>query len=394
MNILFVLDHGKTSGGGYYQGLNYLDVITSEISKNISAKYYFLQNFDVTDKFLNERGIIRIQANFLNERSLVVNTLLKIFPIRFVNWASKHLKVSLEEKIQKLKIDLVIFLGPSRFVSMIGDTNYVASSWDLSHREDLEFKEVRDAETYFQREFWIKNYYPRSIFIVVDSNESKSQLISWYNIDASRICVMPFSPNIELRRRADLDCCNSNTNDGYHLILPAQFWSHKGHLPAIRAVHRLVNDGYRLQLSLVGGARSAHYDTVRDEISKLGLSDVVRVHGFVSDEKLHELYSKCDCVLFPSYFGPTNLPPLEAVYYGKPAVLAGKKSFFDFYGDEFFYFDLLEEKSLDAAIIDALESGPVSYKKFLRALNLLSETGLQDFIEKLVCFQRKSEYWR
>ena len=46
--------------------------------------------------------------------------------------------------------------------------------------------------------------------------------------------------------------------------------------------------------------------------------------GFVSDENITYLYRHAVGLIMPSYFGPTNIPPLEAMALGCPVAVSNK----------------------------------------------------------------------
>ena len=42
--------------------------------------------------------------------------------------------------------------------------------------------------------------------------------------------------------------------------------------------------------------------------------------NFLPDEEISYLYKNCLAVVMPTYFGPTNIPPLEAFKLGIPTI--------------------------------------------------------------------------
>ena len=38
----------------------------------------------------------------------------------------------------------------------------------------------------------------------------------------------------------------------------------------------------------------------------------MKILNYVKDDELVSLYNLCEALIFPSYFGPTNIPPVEA----------------------------------------------------------------------------------
>jgi glycosyltransferase involved in cell wall biosynthesis len=55
-------------------------------------------------------------------------------------------------------------------------------------------------------------------------------------------------------------------------------------------------------------------------IRRLELSAFVHVLGFLPYEDLPAIYAQSEALVFPTFFGPDNLPPLEAFAVGCPVV--------------------------------------------------------------------------
>ncbi|MGA7595807.1 MAG: glycosyltransferase, partial [Gallionella sp.] len=55
-------------------------------------------------------------------------------------------------------------------------------------------------------------------------------------------------------------------------------------------------------------------------VAQNALDEQVRFLGFVPAEDMRGLYEGSLAVVMPTYFGPTNLPPLEAWSVGKPLI--------------------------------------------------------------------------
>ena len=399
MNILFILDHPKSAGGGHVQGLNYFtDFI--KILNGIGIKnYYYLNDTSLSGNALEIEGAKPITAKILNLRLKILNIFLEFLPIGVTNILAKKLHLNLEKKLQKFQIDLVIFLGPSRLLAMVGDKNFLISSWDLSHREDCEFPEVRDSRTYFKREFWIKNYYPRAMGIIVDSPESARQLSSWYGIEKDRIFIIPFSPNpkaVKEDSKVSRTGQRNRKNKVARLILPAQLWPHKGHVWLLESMRRLIeNEKLNIELLIIGGDRLNMSIALEKLVFDFGLDNKVNFKGFISDQELNNFYQESDVLVFPSFFGPTNLPPLEAAAHGLSVVLAGKKSFREFYPEPFIFFDIEQPSSLDSAIKLAISRKfSNDYSGFFSNLDQMRNGNLKKLQFALRQFEQKQKLWR
>ncbi|MDE7324006.1 MAG: glycosyltransferase family 4 protein [Lachnospiraceae bacterium] len=108
-----------------------------------------------------------------------------------------------------------------------------------------------------------------------------------------------------------------------YVFYPAQFWQHKNHLNLLKAVRILAEDICDIHLVLVGSEKN-NLKMVRQYISENHLDDNVTIKGFVSNGNITYLYKHAVGLIMPSYFGPTNIPPLEAMALGCPVAVSNK----------------------------------------------------------------------
>jgi len=102
---------------------------------------------------------------------------------------------------------------------------------------------------------------------------------------------------------------------------PAQFWTHKNHLRLIEAVARLLPEMPDIHLVLCGSKKNA-FDAVSRRIHDFGIWNQVTVIDFIPDEDLPAIYRRARALVMPTFFGPTNIPPLEAFEYGCPVAIS------------------------------------------------------------------------
>src|SRR5258708_37871532 len=79
--------------------------------------------------------------------------------------------------------------------------------------------------------------------------------------------------------------------------------------------------GENLQLILTGSNRG-NFPFLTHKIAQLGLQKQVILAGFVSQPDLVALYQKAIALVYPSFFGPENFPPMEAFALGCPVIAA------------------------------------------------------------------------
>ena len=87
----------------------------------------------------------------------------------------------------------------------------------------------------------------------------------------------------------------------------------------------------------------------------------IRFLGFVSDEKLCELYRQAACAVYPSLYEGFGFPVLDALRHGTPVVSSFNSSLEEFAGPGVFYFDACDPATLDDACRQALaeRGGPI-----------------------------------
>jgi len=123
-----------------------------------------------------------------------------------------------------------------------------------------------------------------------------------------------------------------------YLFYPAQFWEHKNHGNLLKAVAALKSDLPDLKLVLAGSKKNA-YDAVVSLVQELHLTEDVLFLGYVPNEDMPELYRRARALVMPTYFGPSNIPPLEASVVGCPVAVSTVSSMPEQLGDSALLFD-------------------------------------------------------
>jgi glycosyltransferase involved in cell wall biosynthesis len=88
-----------------------------------------------------------------------------------------------------------------------------------------------------------------------------------------------------------------------------------------------------------------------------GRPDVV-FHGFVGERDLWALYRGADLVVCPSSFEGFGMPPMQALYFGKPCLVSDIPIFRSVYGDHVEYFPRHDLAGLTAALRRLLADAP------------------------------------
>ena len=351
IRLAIIFDQQIRAGGGYQQALN-AALLTRELPSGICESIFFT----TLEGNINALASYGVTANFIHLSFFgKVRTLLRRFATDHP--AFKVLKkivsnTPFEAQLIRHDIDLIYFLSPSSWAHDLEQINYIATVWDLCHRDDPEFPEVRWDR---QLELRDKNYcalLPRATAIFVDSDLGKKNVVHRYGIDDERVYVMPFQAAAATRESLSLDLGSSiDVRAKYNLdvpyvFYPAQFWAHKNQVYLLEGLRTLEQrHGLRIGAIFSGGDQG-NLAYVKSYVRELNLEDRVRFVGFVDNDEIPMLYMQSVALVMPSYFGPTNLPPLEAFGLGVPVLYSDKAGMRDQVGDAGLLMDLNDPASL------------------------------------------------
>lgn len=220
--------------------------------------------------------------------------------------------------IRKEKVD-ILFSPQHGFVANYA-AKLVTPAHDLMHRYEPRFPEVRS--NFESRELCMKSFAKYAACILVDSNLGKKQYKESYMKTRDRrpyVISLPFVVPEHVRKAEE----EYIKVPGKYVFYPAQFWKHKNHMNLVRAIKILRETIDDIHLVLVGSEKNSCKE-VKKYISDNGLEHHITILGFVSNENITYLYRHAVGMVMPSYFGPTNIPPLEAMALGCPVAVSGK----------------------------------------------------------------------
>ncbi len=202
------------------------------------------------------------------------------------------------------------------------DMPYMTIVWDLQHRLQPWFPEVSAGPTWDRREAYNAWFLRRASIIIAGTQAGRAEIERFYQVPPERIKILPHpTPQFALRAAAaDGQVLIKYGIPADYLFYPAQFWSHKNHANLLLAVRRL-QDEYGLTFPVVLiGSDHGNRAYVQKLARELGLTERVYMLGFVPQEDLIALYRHAFALTYLTFFGPENLPPLEAFGLGCPVI--------------------------------------------------------------------------
>ena len=402
-------DHTMQSGGNFQQSLNNIflakklestevniKIITTEKNNKNILKKYGLDCILYTPNVFS-----RIFMRFRETSSVFIYKLINIF------FKKNHF----ENFLKNEQVDLIYFITQSHFANYVNSVNYIFTLFDLCHRDSPEFPEVRNSRIFEFRENLFQKNLSRSVAVLVDSELGKKNAIFRYRLDEDRVHIFPIGPahNIEkvkldeinkkITKQIDIKKKYNLKND--YLFYPAQFWAHKNHIYILKALKILKSKKNIILNVIFSGSDQGNLSYIKDMTKKFNLENQVRFAGFVSSEEINLLYSQAFALVMPTYFGPTNMPPLEAFKFKIPVLYSNIKGLKEQVEDAALLLDLNDPNSLVENLEKLLNSnelrndlvnkGQVKYNRIISDNNKNNYNILKNIIAN---FKSRRECWK
>jgi glycosyltransferase involved in cell wall biosynthesis len=294
-----------------YESLGISHQITEVKICKKDKKWRFLSDLkQQKNEFFIEIGLFqslilhRVCQNTRRFSDMIVNSRLNYFS-RFV---------------RKQGFDLIIFPGPSIWAIYFPKCPVISSVWDIGHVELpnlLEFKNSRYSEL---RNLVIFKTMNLSRFITTESEYLREILGNKFLKGGDKLVSIPFLPSGTIMKLGLVEAKNENELD--FALYPANSWSHKNHLVLFKAMSNIISRGEVPRKLILTGFQYQQSHKLLEFIEKFSLTNFVEIKGNISNLELYSYYKTCKLLVMPSLLGPTNLPPLEAVYLGKPVFVS------------------------------------------------------------------------
>lgn len=295
--------------------------ILQVLCKNKSRHELFIFSDDSKNEKKDSVNFVRIERYYAQDDDNFLSKILLRIPRKIKrNFLEKKFKTPLNKVVLENQIDLMWFATPAfEFV----ECPFIYTVWDLQHRLQGFFPEVSvSGWTFEQREQRYNFAIPRAAYVISGNQTGKEEIIKFYGMPEERVKVVPLpTPNFVLNQP---ETCKSFLKEfglpSKYLFYPAQFWPHKNHIVILLAL-KILKEKHNLHFGVVfTGSDKGNLKYIKEKTEELRLTQDVFFLNFVSTQILIELYKNAFALVFPSFFGPDNIPPLEAFALGCPVI--------------------------------------------------------------------------
>jgi glycosyltransferase involved in cell wall biosynthesis len=326
LKVGLLVGHTQPTAGGEY---NYIVEILEALGRLVTESNHEFVLFHRDCDALVQRFPCFRSVDLGYKKRLSLNWLGRQFEKRpkFRQRVSRFLRLDApsgddEAAYRQEGIQFILQLSPFEIAKH--DLPYGVVIWDLAHRNWPCFPEVGDRTTWIWRQQHFELLIGRASIIYTGTKTGQRELETYFQVPPHKTRILQFpTPSFAIRaaeRPIRSDVLRRLGVPKEYVFYPAQFWAHKNHTIVLEAL-KLIRGSTDWDLGVVFvGSDKGNREYVRDYALRLGLQESSKIIDFVSQEDLIDLYKGAFCLAYATFFGPDNLPPLEAFALGCPVV--------------------------------------------------------------------------
>ena len=238
-----------------------------------------------------------------------------------------HLKF--EKILLNNKVDLVHFFSLSLLSKHLFKINYGCTYLDSCHLDHPEFPEIKNLNVFDERENFFERILKKSSYILSPSENCTLEIITRYNVLKSKILefsllpqkeILDFNKLDELQLKKFEEIKTLFNFDNNYLFYPAMLWAHKNHIYILKAISILKKKHKKNVQVVFSGKDRNHKNYLVKKAIDLDIEENVKFIGLIDSKLMPYLYKNSFSLVMPTYFGPINIPPLEANFLGVPVI--------------------------------------------------------------------------
>lgn len=252
----------------------------------------------------------------------------------------------------KVKSEDVLY-HPFQYLALFSNSKQIMTIHDLI---PLYYKEVARHQ-YIYYKYFMPLLIKKANKIICISNNTKEDLIRFYNIDENKIKMIYNGYDKDFFNEDDIDegILKKYDIDYPYMVMVGASYPHKNLESAIKAFKELKDkNGCKL---IIISKNSGYVEKLRELTKELNLDKVVIFLGYVADNDLKTLYNKSKAFVYPSLYEGFGLPILEAVACNTLVLCSNNSSLPEVAGEGAIMFDAENLEEIKKAMEIALAGG-------------------------------------
>lgn len=321
-SIALYVDAKPSLGGGFSYWMDILVSLNIICKKRKIGLIVFSPNDDWRDE-CKSLGIEYVNSQ-LSTFSCIVNKIAeciipRIIYLKIIKYIIPYIGIAKDKNVKAAFSN-----RPDNKLFHVLGIKQICPIWDLMHKYEPQFEEVGGDDEITTRDNYFLDICHNAKVVLADSKIGKQHILDTYGSYVeglkNKIEILPYIPADYIYQKEEKKC--ERLRFEKYVFYPAQFWTHKNHINLIKAISKLSNEGIIVNLVFVGAEKN-NLESVKRAIITYDLIEQVQILGFVSNKEMVYLYKNARMLCMPTFFGPTNIPPLEAFALGCPVAISG-----------------------------------------------------------------------
>tara|TARA_Y100000768_G_scaffold388948_1_gene389137 strand:- start:149 stop:1303 length:1155 start_codon:yes stop_codon:yes gene_type:complete len=305
---VFISKRESSEGGGYTITEEILNTLINKIySKGIGKKFFFLVSNDFNHSILNKLKKRKIKYVHIKENKILKKII--IFISHYFKKSNSLMNffniIKINNIFKKENCDKILLIS-SEYREILR-IPYIATVWDMQHETHPYFNEVSSFGKNLYRKIVNNSFIQNANKIIVGTKIGKLEIKKYTKFNKKFVILPHPVSEIFLKEKK-----RKKSITKQYFFYPANFWEHKNHINLIKGFKIFLKDNKNFQLVL-SGEKENNYRSVISSIEEMNISNNVKIVGHVDLKELISLYDNCYAVIYASFSGPENLPPMEAL---------------------------------------------------------------------------------
>ncbi|OGK18003.1 hypothetical protein A3G67_04525 [Candidatus Roizmanbacteria bacterium RIFCSPLOWO2_12_FULL_40_12] len=238
-------------------------------------------------------------------------------------------QISLPLALKNTNLD--VFFSPAHYAPRYLSKPLVVTIHDLSY---FYYPEEFLKKDLHKLTHWTKYSVEKAKKVIAVSENTKKDLMKFYNVPENKISVIynGFEKNVPSSKFQA-----QNSSEPYFLYV-GTLQPRKNLKALIKAFNEFKKNNPEYKLKIVG-KKGWIFEDIFSLVDELKLTEEITFEGFVSDDKLVNLYKNAHGFVLPSFYEGFGIPILEAMSYGCPVIASNTSSLPEVGEDACLYFD-------------------------------------------------------
>ena len=220
--------------------------------------------------------------------------------------------------------------------------------------------------------------------LVVDSRNTKSDLMRFYGVDEARIQVI--YPGVKEAEAKPRQACRGFASASTSYILFIGTLEPRKNVDGLIKAFDLLKKEHGIKHKLyIAGMKGWMFERIFKSYEGSEFKNDIVFKGYVSEEELRGLYESASVFCYPSFYEGFGFPVVEAFSYGVPVVTSKTSSCGEIAGDSALLVDPSNYKEIAEALFKIIDDSnlakELSQKGIERARDFSWDRTAQEFIE-------------